>query len=74
VADGVRACPVCEGDGCSECDGTGEHVTTYIDAGDGITARVHGSAPLSVEARTALAALARAAYAQMRPEGETPDA
>jgi hypothetical protein len=60
-----RDCPLCEGSGCSECDGTGQRVTTYLDVGDGLTMRVSGSAPLSPESEEALRQLARAAYVQM---------
>lgn len=55
-----RPCPYCDGDGCSECDGTGRKVTTYLDV-DGAPMRVSGSADLSPEAAEALTALGRAA-------------
>lgn len=61
----VRACPVCEGDGCEECGDTGQRVRTAIDAGNGITLSVSGDTPLTAASREALSALARAAYAQM---------
>ncbi len=67
----VRPCPCCEGDGCSECDNTGQRVRTHIDAGDGATISVSGSSPLSDEAREALAAVARAAFAQMTEQEPT---
>ncbi len=67
---GVRPCPYCE-DGCSECDNTGQRVRTHIDAGDGVTLSVSGSAPLSDEAQEALAGVARAAYAQMADQEPT---
>lgn len=54
-------CPYCEGSGCSECDGTGERHTTFVEV-DGSHAMVHGSAPLSAEAREAMAALMRLAF------------
>lgn len=65
TAGSVRPCPCCEGDGCEECDGTGKRVRTHIDAGDGVTLSVSGSAPLTPEAREALTELARIAYRQM---------
>ena len=61
----TRTCPICDGDGCVECSGTGQKVRTHIDAGDGITLSVSGDAPLSDEARDALAALGRAAHAEL---------
>ncbi len=64
----VQPCPYCEAKGCPECDNTGQRVRTHIDAGDGLTFSVSGSAPLNDEAREALAAVARAAYAQMDRE------
>ncbi len=67
----VRPCPYCEGDGCSECDNTGQRVRTHIDAGDGVTFSVSGSALLNPEAREALTALARAAYASMAEQEPT---
>lgn len=54
-----RACPCCDGVGCSECDGIGQRVRTAIDAGDGIVLNVSGSAPLDDETRAALAEVAR---------------
>jgi len=70
-------CPYCEGVGsfpiehwrpggpwrqaCVECGATGERVSTTLDAGDGITARVSGNAPLSPESEEALREVARAA-------------
>ncbi len=66
----VRSCPYCE-DGCSECGNTGQRVRTHIDAGDGVTFSVSGSAMLDPEAREALTALARAAYAQMGEQEPT---
>jgi hypothetical protein len=60
-----RTCPACRGRGCSECDRTGEKVSTHIDVGDDMALRVTGSAPLSDEAIAALAEVARAAYARM---------
>lgn len=74
-ADPPRAavqCPYCEGEGCSECDGTGERHATYLCAGDGLSAVVHGSAPLTDEAADAITAVIRAAYDQMAlPSDET---
>ncbi len=72
----IRPCPYCEdegmeGQGCSECDNTGQRVRTHIDAGDGATISVSGSSPLSDEAREALAAVARAAFAQMTEQEPT---
>jgi phage/plasmid primase-like uncharacterized protein len=68
---GPTPCPYCEGEGCSECDGTGERYATYICAGDGLSAVVHGSAPLTDEAADAITAVIRAAYDQMaRPSDE----
>ncbi len=60
-----RPCPCCLGNGCSECDNTGQRVRTHIDAGDGVTLSVSGSAPLSDEAQEALAAVGRAAFTRM---------
>lgn len=54
-------CPVCSGGGCSECDHTGERHRTFVDAGDGVTLSVSGSAALTPEAREALAEIARVA-------------
>lgn len=65
-----RPCPYCDGAGCSECDGTGERHTTFIDAGDGMTGIVHGNAPLSPESRDALIAVTRAAHAQLASKPE----
>jgi hypothetical protein len=59
-------CPACDGRGCEECGGTGQRVTTTLDLGDGVTARVTGSAPLSTESEAALAEVMRTAYDQMR--------
>ena len=56
-----RPCPCCEGAGCSECDNTGQRVTTYIEDGE-VSMRVQGSAPLSGEAWSALTELGRVAY------------
>lgn len=66
-------CPYCEGDGCSECDGTGKRYATHISAGDGLTAIVHGSAPLTGDAADAITEVLRIAYDRMsKPEeGET---
>lgn len=77
----VRPCPYCDGTGsvlmdvglrtpvyrerCSMCDGTGKAVTTVLDAGDGMTLRVHGSDELSAEAQEALIALGRAAMERL---------
>lgn len=58
-------CSICEGRGCSECDGTGRRVRTHVDAGYGLTFSVSGSVPLSDEAAAALAEVARLAYVQM---------
>jgi len=63
----TRTCPLCDGDGCEECDRTGQKVRTHIDAGDGITISVSGSAPLSAETVEAFKALARAVQDD-RPE------
>jgi hypothetical protein len=54
-------CPYCEGRGCSECDGTGERHTTFIEI-DGGYAMIHGNAELSAEAREAMAGLMRLAF------------
>lgn len=61
----VSSCPYCEGNGCPECDNTGQRVRTHLDAGDGLTMAVSGSAELSEEAREALKELGRAAYRRM---------
>ena len=64
-----RPCPYCEGDGCEECDQTGERVRTHIDMGDGSTFSVSGSVPLDAEAVEALKALARAVSPAPRATG-----
>lgn len=61
-------CPYCDGEGCSECDGTGERHATYLCAGDGLSAIVHGSAPLTDEAADAITEVMRAAYDLMAKE------
>lgn len=65
---GSIPCPCCEGAGCAECSNTGQRVTTHLDAGDGMTMRVSGNAPLSPETQAALLAVGRAAYARLREE------
>ncbi len=73
----IWVCSFCKGKGCSECDRTGQRVRTRIDVGDGLTFSVSGSAVLTDEAQEALAAVARAAYAQLAepvPRGNTPEA
>lgn len=65
------ACPYCEGEGCSECDGTGERYATYVNAGDGLSAIVHGNAPLDDEAADAIVSVMRAAYDLMTKESQT---
>lgn len=62
-----RPCPCCEGAGCSECDGTGQRVTTYIERPDGSSFRVSGNAELSEETTAALSALADAALKREIP-------
>lgn len=64
-------CPYCEGEGCSECDGTGQRYSTYVSAGDGLSAVIHGSAPLTDEAADAITAVLRAAYDAMATDAET---
>lgn len=63
AATTLSDCPYCDGDGCSECHGTGERHTTFVDAGDGMTGTVHGNAALSPESLDAIAAVIRAAHA-----------
>jgi hypothetical protein len=63
--DLVRVCPYCEGDGCEECDGTGERHRTSWETADGTSISVSGSASLSPEAVEALEAVARAAFERM---------
>lgn len=64
----VRPCPYCEGDGCEECDGTGERHRTSWQTEDGATVSVSGSASLSPEAMKALEAVAEAAFRRMDEE------
>jgi hypothetical protein len=61
------ACPVCQGRGCSECGGTGQHVTTHLDVGEGVQVRVRGDAPLTPQGERAIVAVARAAAATLEP-------
>ena len=39
----TRACPVCEGAGCEECDGTGKRWTLHLDVAGGVTMRLNGT-------------------------------
>lgn len=66
----TRACPYCEGKGCEECDGTGQRVRTHIDAGDGVTLSVSGSAPLSDEDVEALKRIGQAAIEALPAEDQ----
>lgn len=61
----VRMCPYCEGEGCEECDHTGERHRTIWDASDGVTLSVSGSAELTPEARAALERIAHIALERM---------
>lgn len=63
-------CPLCDGDGCAECDHTGEQVTTFIDAEDGMSLRVRGSAPLTPETEEALREIASAAMKKMEESND----
>jgi hypothetical protein len=64
----ATVCPCCNGGGCSECSGTGQRVTTFIERPDGTSLRVSGNAQLSEEAMAALSAVADAAVKQMTQE------
>lgn len=68
----TRDCPYCEGKGCSECDGTGQNVTTALDLGGDASMVVHGSVPLTPEAAEALREIGEAAIRQMNAERPDP--
>lgn len=63
----IRICPVCDGDGCTECGDTGQRVRTTMQVDD-ITVSIQGDATLSEEARAVLADVARAAFAAMEQD------
>ena len=66
VLDAIsRPCPYCTA-GCGECSATAQRHSTLIDAGDGITAVVHGDVAVDDRNADAIAAVMRAAADHLR--------
>jgi hypothetical protein len=60
-----RACPLCGGVGCEECDHTGVRYRQTWDAPDGVTISVTGSGAFNPELAEAFEAIAKAAVEKL---------